>query len=200
MEKVKNLALVIIDMQGPFTNQVEKTTIDMIISNQKELISTCKAKQIPVILVEYYAHGETTKEITKILPGSVTRTFQKKENSAFSSSSFVSFLEKKKIKNLIISGLFGNACILATSLDAIKKGYKIITTEDLVVMGSHIYQEQKVAGNISCLDWYKWNTHFFDSFKEISKLELVPQKSFSFVSLLGIKNRKLKTRFFTSMF
>ena len=186
MERINNLAVVIIDMQEPFMLQVEKSSMDTIISNQKKLISICKMNRIPIAVVEYYALGETHHEIRSLLKGCITKTFEKKQASAFSSREFISYLKLGGIKNLLISGLFGNACVYATSLSASKNGYTVITAEDLIAMNSHLYQEQRISGNSSFFDWYKWNTKFLPSFKELTRFELKPSKIFYIAGLLRI--------------
>lgn len=186
MEKIKDLALLLIDMQSPFMYQVEKDTLDIILSNQKELISICRQKRIPVILIEYYAYGETCKDLRDHAKGCITKTFEKKQDSAFSSREFTSYLKLGGIKNILISGLFGNACVYATSLSATKNGYAVITAEDLIAMNSHLYQEQRASGSSQVVCWYKWNTKFLNSFKELARFELKPSKIFHIAGLLRI--------------
>lgn len=184
MEKINNLAVVIIDMQEPFMAQVERSAIDTILSNQKTIISICKKRRIPIILVEYYGYEETCEEVKSQLKGCIAKTFVKKQNSAFTSLSFISFLKNSGIENILISGLFGNACVFATSLDATSKGYKVITSDDLIVMNSHVYQEQRASGFEAILCWYKWNTRFLSSTRELFNLEFEPSKKRNFLNLL----------------
>lgn len=185
MEKIKDLALLLIDMQSPFMHQVEKDTLDIILSNQKELISICRQKRIPVILIEYYAYGETCKDLRDHAKGCITKTFEKKQDNAFSSQELISFLKLSGIKNLLISGLFGNACVYTTCLSATKSGYKVVTAEDLLVMNSQLYQKE-ISSNSLFIYWYKWNTKFLRSFKELVNFELKPSKISYLAGLLRI--------------
>lgn len=177
MEKMKNIVALIIDLQSPFLYQVEDR--NSFVSSQKELISFCKGKGIPVALIEYFAYGETDVEIVEHLHGCFFKTFIKKQDDSFSSFDFQMWLEKMKIKNLIISGLFKSACVYKTAKTAVSRGYGIITSKE-ITEDSNFYDGIVLTEDYkrSMMNWYRNNGVLFDSLEELKNSDIIPARRF----------------------
>lgn len=63
--------------------------------------------------------------------------FEKNTYDAFTSKKLSNYLKKNKIKYLIITGLFADACVLFTVSGGFAKGYSFVVLEDLIESGDH---------------------------------------------------------------
>ncbi len=62
---------------------------------------------------------------------------EKKTWDAFSNPKLDKMLKKRKIKNLIIAGIYTNVCVESTARRAFTEGYEIIIPKDLVAVSGH---------------------------------------------------------------
>ncbi len=58
--------------------------------------------------------------------------FTKNTYDAFTNPKLDQYLQKNKIKNLIIAGIFGDGCVLATIENGFSKGYNFVILKDLI--------------------------------------------------------------------
>lgn len=152
--KIENVAILIMDMQHSFLGYLSNTETKRIIEGQKELLLLAKKEKIPVLVFEYYAYGNTDEQIRLSLKGCFFKTFTKKYDSAFSVKKLDPWLRKRGIKNLILAGIFADACVLSTAVNALNKGYKIITCGDLIANNS-IYCREEVKMIKAERHWYE---------------------------------------------
>lgn len=62
--------------------------------------------------------------------------FSKKSSSAFSNPSLDTYLKTKQVDELVITGVFAEACVWQTMKAAIRKGYRVGTIADCVAAAS----------------------------------------------------------------
>ncbi len=74
-------------------------------------------------------------------------------------SELESILKEKRIKNLILTGVHKDACVLATAKEAKKRGYNLIIAKDLMD------EDEGYAD-----DWYQKNTTYLNSIHQIYNL------------------------------
>jgi nicotinamidase-related amidase len=81
----------------------------------------------------YYSKDTTGKaeEFYQIEPKPGDFVFDKNTCDAFSNQDLNEELKKRKIKYLIITGIFTDGCVLATVLGAFSKGFNVIVLKDL---------------------------------------------------------------------
>lgn len=51
--------------------------------------------------------------------------FSKKQPNAFSNSEFVNYLEANQVNQLVITGVYADQCVLDTTLEALKRKYRV---------------------------------------------------------------------------
>jgi nicotinamidase-related amidase len=129
----ESLAVLIIDMQDSFIkNDPEKRGL---VANQIIMLRYLKDKNVPIIIFDFVGHGETTQSLVdeiKILPVNNIYRLKKSENNAFTNPKLSTLLKEKKITTLLLMGINAAYCVWATADAAIKKGYTIITSKDLI--------------------------------------------------------------------
>jgi nicotinamidase-related amidase len=82
----------------------------------------------------YYSKDKTGKaeEFYLLKPRGQDKIFEKNTYDAFSNPDLDQYLKKRKIKTLIITGVFGDGCVNATISSAFSKGYNLILLKDLI--------------------------------------------------------------------
>ena len=146
-------------------NDIEKVEI---IPNQISVLKFCVAKQIPVVVFEYLENGITIKEINDVLKkkkDAQVYYLQKKYDDAFYNPTLSKILKSFATKTILIMGINAGFCVYETTKTAIKKGYQVTTSKDLIAG----YKSPKEKSPCPCVSWYKKNTIFFDSHEKIIK-------------------------------
>lgn len=115
--------IVLIDMQPVLLKQAERK--NTLIGNQLKLLK--EYYNLPIIGVETNPNknGRTKSKLRKIINVSNGTIIQKNKQSAFESPRFIEEVEKRKLKNLLINGIYSSCCIYKTAKDAISRGINV---------------------------------------------------------------------------
>ena len=153
----KNSALIVIDIIN-FCCQPKHTKIRRMVPRLVKFIQQYKAefkgqviyincnkwnkKNLPKNLVElykdpkcsYYTTDKTKhpEEFYKISPDKDDLIITKNNYDAFTNPKLDKFLKSKKIKYLIVTGIFGDGCVHSTIQGGFSKGYNFIILKDLI--------------------------------------------------------------------
>ncbi len=81
----------------------------------------------------YYSKDTSgrSEEFYGIKPQEGDLIFDKKTNDVLTKNNLVTELEQRKIKYLVVTGVFSDGCVLATVLGGFAKGFNIIVPRDL---------------------------------------------------------------------
>jgi nicotinamidase-related amidase len=81
-----------------------------------------------------YWSSDTTGQAEKFykIPTEGALVFTKDSYDAFTSALLVDTLEKMKIQYVIVTGIFGDGCVLASVCGGFSKGYNFIIAKDLI--------------------------------------------------------------------
>lgn len=138
-ENHTNTAVVIIDMQSYFMSRVserKKTEnsekIATLLSSQMALIQKAKDRNIPIIFIEYEGDfGRTNyRLIDMVKTYNNVRFYKKTSDGMFDSYNFhreklVRHLQRLGIGHLIVAGINGDACVLASIRGALKNNCSV---------------------------------------------------------------------------
>jgi len=147
-------ALLVIDMQSYFRRIVRP-----ILKNLLRVIETCRQKDVPVVFTQHghtdpgsdggvlaqwwgqvILHGTTDwKFLPEIKIESKDKILPKKRYSAFYETDLESFLQSKRIRDLIISGVMTNLCCETTARDAFMRDYRVFFLIDGTATGRGEY-------------------------------------------------------------
>ncbi|MBI5126601.1 MAG: cysteine hydrolase [Candidatus Taylorbacteria bacterium] len=156
----KNIAVIIIDMQDFFLRNFPVSISNKLLDNQKEIINICVIKKLPFILLEYKAggiiRGETTLKLRKLLKNS--KVIIKANNSGFTHTNLDEILRDVHIGTVLLMGLNANGCIQDTSIGALHRGYKVITSKGIIASSSR----KDLTLSKRNEQWFKNNTIFFE--------------------------------------
>ena len=146
LDRRDGLAVILIDMQRSFIKNLNKKEKNHIILNQILMIRWCAQRDIPIIVLEYEGYEKTINILTKELQKVKNLTIIKKSHDdGFLNTELDDVLKKIGTKNLFLMGINAGACVIRTAQGAIKKGYFIITSDDVI------------NGNRDNLSWYERN-------------------------------------------
>jgi nicotinamidase-related amidase len=153
---MKNLGIFVIDMQEDFLNQIREK--EKLIWAQKRLLNFAKEKQIPVFILEYQGRGgELIPELKKSVVNGESYTIPKYHCNGFENNlPLTCLLERCRIKNLILTGVFAGACVLETAKGAKKEGITVFTSDMLM---NRRYE--------SDTRWYKQHTNYYESLGQL---------------------------------
>jgi nicotinamidase-related amidase len=149
---MKQLGILLIDMQDYFINQNLPKEIEQLISAQKRLLNFASENQIPIFALEYQSvkekYGITSKELKEELQRNKVYFISKYEDNGFLSRDsiimgdisgkdhqnleLIKALQREQIKNLILTGINKDACVLKTAEGAKERKYEIFTSEELM--------------------------------------------------------------------
>lgn len=156
MKSKNNIALIIVDMQDFFLKNFYKDKVKKLVGNQSKVISFCVKENIPIFLLEYATRGKTIKALRDIAKDS--STIIKENNSGFRDTKLDEILKMFGTKSIILMGINGSGCVQDTAIGAIKRNYKIMTSEDIIASNT------KRDCNLSTSKkWYSKNGKFFES-------------------------------------
>ncbi|PYT06978.1 MAG: hydrolase [Acidobacteria bacterium] len=147
MNKVSQLsresaALAVIDMQEAFRAVIPD--FGEVALRISKAVEGARLLEVPVILTEQYPKGlkHTAKEILARLPEELTAI----EKACFSScgaEDFLAQLERRNIKQVIVSGIEAHICVLQTSLDLLASGFEVYLAVDCIT--SRAIENKQVA-------------------------------------------------------
>ncbi|MCR4327606.1 MAG: isochorismatase family protein [Nanoarchaeota archaeon] len=146
--KLEGLGIVVVDMQEEFRKEMQP--YETLLNSHKKIISFGIENEIPIYFLElkapYRDLGETIEELKSAVKNYPKKQFIKKNYSnGFNESPLEGELINYSIENLIVSGVNKNDCVRATVESAIRKGYKIFTSKDLMnepEFGNNFYQKK----------------------------------------------------------
>lgn len=127
-----------IDMQDFFLENLAVESRRKLVANQSRILDLCV--KIPLFVFEYNAGGVFRGPTTKLLRDKAKHvsgiTIIKDNNSAFVGTNLHERLKEKKIRTLFIIGINANGCVQDTAIGALRRGYKVFTSTDLIASTS----------------------------------------------------------------
>lgn len=145
-------ALLILDIQNDFTSSTAKMPVDTnqareIIANINKLTANTQANGLlPIYIGNEFSKNDILNifrnfaaikgsegcKIDERLNVVNNNYFSKNRGSAFTNKLLAAFLELRKINELYVAGLYGEACVRATVKSAIKHGYNVTVLSDCI--------------------------------------------------------------------
>lgn len=117
---------------------------DKVCRNSGILLETAGLLDIPVKVTEQYPKGlgGTVTELEEKLPGNAHK-FEKVHFSCYSEPGFHHFIQQAGRSQIIVAGIEGHICVLATVLEMLKDNYSVAVVADAT--GSRRRKHHKLA-------------------------------------------------------
>ncbi|MFA6476096.1 MAG: isochorismatase family cysteine hydrolase [Candidatus Paceibacterota bacterium] len=127
-------AVLLIDMQDGFVLDLFPEEKKRLVTKQKRILRECARLDIPIIVTEYFSFGETIEEL-RLEIAKVPRhwvVLKMKFNTGFYRTGLTHILKELGVDTLVLTGINASHCVADTAESAIKKGYRIVTGENLI--------------------------------------------------------------------
>ena len=131
----KRAVVVLIGMQDRFIAKLKPGEADRIILNQLAILKLCRQLDIPVVVSEIKKeiHGATAEVlINEAKKNTRFLLMDCEHNDSFSGTKLDSYLKNFDAEAIFLMGIHDYACIKYTAETAIKKGYKIMTSDEVI--------------------------------------------------------------------
>lgn len=163
----KKTCLLIVDMQKSFIDQTDLETASKKMANQLDMLAWAKNNSLPlyVLEVKYLPHtDDRIKEAAEELDTTYIYRYRNPP-SGFTKTDPADKLKSKGIENIIIMGAFSGQCVKATVRSALQSGFKIYTSEELLI-------DHPENNHENIMKWYKENSTFTENRQQL--LEKLP--------------------------
>jgi nicotinamidase-related amidase len=136
-DKHNRVALLVIDVQmGLFERETPIYEAEQVLKNINSLIRDARKAGVPVIFVQHANENTLVRDSRewqlhpeiKPLKGEIT--IHKVHGDAFIDTNLKEELEKRNVNALVVTGLVTHGCVKATSLGALKRGYRVTLVSD----------------------------------------------------------------------
>ena len=141
----EDLALMIIDMQKPFSHALgyhllgdNPEKLAQLKQKQLEVIKQAKDHKRHILFIEFEHNGPTDPELTNSVSGyKKSMTFRKDSIGVFDSRNIhreplLNYLRDHSIKSFLIAGANGTACVKQSIAGALCEGFKFIMKPDCI--------------------------------------------------------------------
>lgn len=148
--------LVVIDVQEKLVPSMHQ--LDVLIDNQRRLISGMRALEVPMLCTEQNPKGlgKTVPEIAALLEG--VETISKNCFGCSDSEPFMQRLKNLKRKNVLLAGIETHICVYQTALGLIQAGYHVEVVADACSsrrpenMQIGLYKANSAGAEITCVE------------------------------------------------
>lgn len=156
--KPNDTAVIIVDMQDFFLKNLNKSLYKTLVENQLHVINTCLKNKLPFIILEYKCRGISRGTLIKDLDEKIKNVHKevliKENNSGFTQTKLESILKELRVKKILIMGVNANGCVQDTTIGALKRGFKVITSCGVIANTSRHDLELSKRNK----DWFLKNT------------------------------------------
>lgn len=131
------LALIVVDMQDFFLEKIPTEKRKTLINDQASVINYAAKNKLPVIVLEYKGRGRTIGALRsrlKFVPD--LHVIVKENNGGFTKTILDDTLRNLGTKEILLMGVTASGCVQDTAIGALRRGYKIITSRELIASSS----------------------------------------------------------------
>ena len=156
-----NLAVLLIDMQDGFLENISPKEKQVEISYQDDVLDFCDKNNIPVYVLEYAGQGNTTSTLrTKYQQLGSTRKLIKSHDDGFHETNLAEQLRHSGIERVLLMGINASACVRATAEGALEHSFEIMTSGQLIADPPSWGYGQNVT-------WFRENGRYYDNYTEL---------------------------------
>ncbi|MGV8168496.1 MAG: isochorismatase family protein [Candidatus Nanoarchaeia archaeon] len=159
-------ALLLVDMQDYFLNALSSEELKTEMPNYIKLIKKAIKNKAHIFVLEYKGRntGKTNSKLMKFVSKGDYTLVQKSWSDGFYNTNLDDLLKQKGINKLVLAGVNASCCVLGTGESAVKKGYTISTSPD--VIGDD--KDYKPEETTESLKWYSEKGRLCNNYRELA--------------------------------
>ncbi|MBU0470736.1 MAG: cysteine hydrolase [Nanoarchaeota archaeon] len=162
------VAVILIDMQDFFLTEIAEKELAEEIPYQIEVLEYSHKNKLPVFVLEYNYFGDTTKILKEKLDTlEDVKYIVKTNDDGFEDTSLTKELKDKNVETVLLMGVKATACVLSTAQSALKNGFEIMTSKQLIA--NKEYYVPGIFGR-EAVGWYKKVGIHRDNFRDLLKI------------------------------
>lgn len=133
---MENPALIVVDVQyGLFIRETPIYREEVLLRNINDLLDKAHTAKIPVYFIQHCSERLVENSVEWQLHSTLKvedkdTLIIKRYPNTFQQTNFINELDKRKITQLVITGIWTHNCVQATCKGAIELGYKVILVQD----------------------------------------------------------------------
>jgi nicotinamidase-related amidase len=130
----ESLAVVVIDMQEEFLQQLAPTSMVRLIRAHKKFLLSCAESNVKVVVIEHTCTDQkTTPHLLPVLNRILRlRTIRKDRDDAFEGSGLPWLLEELAVTRLILTGINASSCVYDSAKSAINAKFNVTVVGELL--------------------------------------------------------------------
>lgn len=157
---MKNLALILIDIQNDYFDQGALTLVgaDRAAKNASTLLSLFREKKLPVIHIQhetlkpemgFMLPGTRGQEIHSIVsPNAEETCLTKHYPNAFWKTELEDKLKEQNITHVVIAGMMTHMCVSTTVRAAMERGFQVTTIQDACATKSLVLDNIEIPADV----------------------------------------------------
>jgi len=137
MDKHSKQALLVIDVQqGLFERKTRVYGENDLLTNINKLIKAARQYEIPVIFIQHENENTLVRDSSawqlhpRIQPMEDEQVIHKQHGDAFQDTQLQQILDELELTDLLVTGLVSQGCVRATTLGAIRRGFRVQLVSD----------------------------------------------------------------------
>ena len=157
------VAVLLIDMQEFYAKTLSDDELKREIPNQIAILDYCEKNTVPVFVLESNSsiNGHTIPILKeKIKKLNKKEYIFKESEDGFVGTSLDELLKQEGVKHVILMGAYASYCVKNTARGAIRNGYNIMTSKDIIADIPHPAFNESIP-------FYKQHGIYKDSYKDL---------------------------------
>ncbi|MBI4152493.1 cysteine hydrolase [Candidatus Woesearchaeota archaeon] len=160
---LRNLAVLLIDMQGIFLKNISPVERQEEIAYQSDVLDFCRQNNVPLYVLEYQGCGRTMPSLEdKYLQLRDVRRVIKMYDDGFWETNLAEQLHHSGIERLLLMGINASACVRSTAEGALEHGFAIMTSKQLIANPA-----EADWGYIESIPWFQEQGIYRDNYTEL---------------------------------
>jgi len=151
----RKVAGVLIDMQECYLRYHTLAKRKVLIRSQYQTIDFLSKNNSPIAVLEFVKDDGRTLTIPELetkIEDILHEYFPKEDTSGFTNPDLLTRLREWEVEHLILMGINSSFCVKYTAIDALKQGFSISTSKDLISDSQYFLHPEK---------WFKRNCFYY---------------------------------------
>jgi len=145
----RKVAVLLIDMQEDFLENIDEEEQEEEIDNQLNVLDYAQRHSIPIFVLEYANYGNTIDLLQEKVEDGY-KLITKPHDDGFLATNLEEELRAQGTKYILLMGINASACVFNTAQGGIIRGFKILTSKEIIAEPKGWEMEESVPSYEMC--------------------------------------------------